>query len=211
MSAGTATWWQVAFNDNLTGWAYQGGLALASPTAPTLSFSANPREHRPRRLVDAVMVVDQRDFLQRNRLLSIGRLRISLSLADCKHHVQHHLHRQRRIYGSISGGDREAGAQLHLESVAPGHFQQSGDRSLRRHGDARPGLHGRKPVCGDRRLDGSSARKSSDHRRPSPAARFSDRQLGRGSKFHSRRRPTRTETRTIRRSPLWVRRISITT
>ena len=55
---------------------------------------------RPRRLVDAFMVVDQRDFLQRNRLLSIRRLRICLSLADCKHHVQHHLHGQRRIDGS---------------------------------------------------------------------------------------------------------------
>ena len=57
-------------------------------------------EHRPRRLVDAFMVVDQRDFLQRSRLLSIGRLRISLRLADCNHHVQHHLHRQWRIYNS---------------------------------------------------------------------------------------------------------------
>ena len=36
------TWWQVAFNDDLTGWTYQSGLAAASPTAPTLSFSANP-------------------------------------------------------------------------------------------------------------------------------------------------------------------------
>ncbi len=36
------TWWQVSFNDNLTGWVYQGNLAPASPTAPTLTFSANP-------------------------------------------------------------------------------------------------------------------------------------------------------------------------
>ena len=36
------TWWKVAFDDDLTGWTYQGGLAPASPTAPTLSFSANP-------------------------------------------------------------------------------------------------------------------------------------------------------------------------
>ena len=48
------------------------------------------------------MVVDQRDFLQRNRLLSIGRLRISLCLADREHHVQHHLHGQRRIYDAQS-------------------------------------------------------------------------------------------------------------
>jgi hypothetical protein len=42
VSAGTATLWEVAFNDNLTGWAYQSSLGLASPTAPTLSFSAGP-------------------------------------------------------------------------------------------------------------------------------------------------------------------------
>ena len=42
VGAGAATFWEVAFNDNLTGWAYQGSLALASPTAPTLSFSASP-------------------------------------------------------------------------------------------------------------------------------------------------------------------------
>ena len=42
VSAGTVTFWEVAFNDNLTGWVYQSALALASPTAPTLSFSANP-------------------------------------------------------------------------------------------------------------------------------------------------------------------------
>ena len=75
------TWWKVAFNDNLTGWVYQSGLALASPTAPTLSFSASPSGHRPWRLVDAVMVVDQRDFLQRSRLFSIGPLGVSPRLA----------------------------------------------------------------------------------------------------------------------------------
>ena len=36
------TWWQVSFNDNLTGWVYQGNLAGVSPTAPTLLLSANP-------------------------------------------------------------------------------------------------------------------------------------------------------------------------
>ena len=36
------TWWRVAFDDNLTGWFYQGNIAAASPTAPTLSFGANP-------------------------------------------------------------------------------------------------------------------------------------------------------------------------
>jgi hypothetical protein len=38
------TQWQVAFNDNLTGWVYQGSLAPASPGAPILSFSANPAD-----------------------------------------------------------------------------------------------------------------------------------------------------------------------
>ena len=42
VGAGTSTFWEVAFNDNLTGWVYQGSLALAAPTAPTLSFSASP-------------------------------------------------------------------------------------------------------------------------------------------------------------------------
>ena len=65
------------------------------------------------------MVVDQRDFLQRNRLLSHGRLRIRLSLADGKHHIQHHLRRQWRIYNSISGGGREPAAQFLLDSSLP--------------------------------------------------------------------------------------------
>ena len=152
------TWWQVAFDDDLTGLGHSGWSCARVTKCADPHVQRVSSERRPRRLVDAYMVVDQRDFLQRNRLLSIRRLRICLGLADREHHVQHHLHRQRRIYGSISGGDREPSAQLHLESVAPGHFQQSGDRSIRRHGDARPRLHGRKFVRGDRRLDGSSAR-----------------------------------------------------
>src|SRR5271166_896185 len=35
-----SSWWQVAFDDDLTGWATQGGLASATPGAPTLTFSA---------------------------------------------------------------------------------------------------------------------------------------------------------------------------
>ena len=64
-------------------------------------------EHPALGLVDAFMVVDQRDFLQWSRLLSIGRLRVSLSFADCNHRLQHHLHRQWRIDNSISRGGRE--------------------------------------------------------------------------------------------------------
>ena len=45
--SGAITLWEVAFNDNFTGWAYQGGLALASPTAPTLTFSPALRTLRP--------------------------------------------------------------------------------------------------------------------------------------------------------------------
>jgi hypothetical protein len=36
------TWWQVAFDDDLTGWIYQSNVAAVSPTAPTLTFGANP-------------------------------------------------------------------------------------------------------------------------------------------------------------------------
>src|SRR5271166_3825506 len=47
VSAGAATWWQVAFDDDLTGWATQSGLAAVSPTAPTLTFSAYPPNVAP--------------------------------------------------------------------------------------------------------------------------------------------------------------------
>ena len=48
VSADSLTFWRVSFNDDLTGWTYQAsaktqsGLAEASSTAPTLSFSAGP-------------------------------------------------------------------------------------------------------------------------------------------------------------------------
>ena len=41
-SADSMTWWQVSFNDDLTGWTYQSGLAAVSPTAPTLMIGASP-------------------------------------------------------------------------------------------------------------------------------------------------------------------------
>jgi hypothetical protein len=47
VSAGAATWWQVAFDDDLTGWTTQSVLAAVSPTAPTLTFSANPPSVAP--------------------------------------------------------------------------------------------------------------------------------------------------------------------
>jgi hypothetical protein len=37
------TFWQVAFDDNLTGWVYRSGIESASPGAPTLTFSAKPQ------------------------------------------------------------------------------------------------------------------------------------------------------------------------
>ena len=46
-SADSMTWWQVFFNDDLTGWSYQSGLEAASSTAPRLSFSANPASVAP--------------------------------------------------------------------------------------------------------------------------------------------------------------------
>jgi hypothetical protein len=47
VSANGLTWWQVVFDDDLTGWTYQSGptyagLETASLTAPTLTFGANP-------------------------------------------------------------------------------------------------------------------------------------------------------------------------
>ena len=47
VSAGAATLWKVAFYNDLTGWFDQVGLAAASPTAPTLSFHASPRDIAP--------------------------------------------------------------------------------------------------------------------------------------------------------------------
>jgi hypothetical protein len=41
-SADSLTWWQVSFDNDLTGWTYQGGLAALSPAAPTLMVGANP-------------------------------------------------------------------------------------------------------------------------------------------------------------------------
>jgi hypothetical protein len=38
----SATYWQVAFDDDLTGWVVQSGVAAASPNAPTLIFNASP-------------------------------------------------------------------------------------------------------------------------------------------------------------------------
>src|SRR5580658_2782395 len=36
------TWWQVAFDDDLTGWISESSLAAVSPTAPMLMLGANP-------------------------------------------------------------------------------------------------------------------------------------------------------------------------
>jgi hypothetical protein len=36
------TWFQVVFDDDLTGWTYQTGLAAVSPTAPTIVIGASP-------------------------------------------------------------------------------------------------------------------------------------------------------------------------
>ncbi len=41
-ASNSSTWWEVAFDDDLTGWISQSGLAPASPKAPTLTFSVNP-------------------------------------------------------------------------------------------------------------------------------------------------------------------------
>ena len=46
-SANSMTWWKVAFDDDLTGWTFQSGLAAASPTAPIVSLGANPPRIAP--------------------------------------------------------------------------------------------------------------------------------------------------------------------
>src|SRR5208282_621902 len=46
-ASNSSTWWQVAFDNDLTGWTSQGGLAPASPNAPTVSFSAYPASVAP--------------------------------------------------------------------------------------------------------------------------------------------------------------------
>ena len=46
-SADSITWWEVSFNDDLTGWTTQSGLEAASSRAPTLSFSASPASIAP--------------------------------------------------------------------------------------------------------------------------------------------------------------------
>ena len=176
----SSTWWQVAFDDDLTGWTSQAGLALASPKAPTLSFSANPPSVASGASSTLTWSSTNATSCSGTGFSPSGVSGISLSLADVSHDLQHHLHRQRRIDDSISGGGREPNAQLHLESVASGHFQLDGDCSVRRHGDARPRLHGREPVRRDRRLDGPESRECRGQRRAGRAARFSDRKLGPG-------------------------------
>jgi hypothetical protein len=47
VSADSITWWEVSFNDDLTGWTTQSSLEAASSTAPTLSFSASPASITP--------------------------------------------------------------------------------------------------------------------------------------------------------------------
>src|SRR5208283_814613 len=42
VSGGTATWWQVAWDDDLIGWVTQGAITDPTPAAPIVRFSANP-------------------------------------------------------------------------------------------------------------------------------------------------------------------------
>ena len=153
------------------------------PKAPTFRSARTLRASR-RRLVDAYMVVDQRDFLQRNRLLAIRRLRICLSLADREYHVYYYLHRQWRIYGSSAAvtvnplpGFPGIGRSRSLSTILRLFHLEARRRAL-------PGLHGRKFVCGNRRLGRSSARECPDPRR-AVLRLNSQPQLGRGRKFHS--------------------------
>ena len=133
---------QRPYRMDLSGWS----RARVTKDADTL-FSANPSEHGPRRLVDAAVDGRRSRLPGRQPAFLPSRPRLHPRLPAVSTTYNYHLHGQRRIYGSISGGDRETGPQLHLELVAPGHFQQSGGRSIRRHRDLLPGLHGRKSLC----------------------------------------------------------------
>jgi hypothetical protein len=78
-----------------------------------------PACRRPRRIVNAFVVIDQRDFLQRIRLLAIRGLGICQGFAHRKREIPHHLHRQRRIHDAIGVGDRQPISHLLLEKIAP--------------------------------------------------------------------------------------------
>ena len=158
-SANAVTWWQVAFNDDLTGWTYQSG--------PRGSHHQRRRHSRSARILASVAPGASSTLSwSSTNATSCSGAGFSPSGASGSLSVSPTVSTTYSITctgsgGSttrISGGDREPSARLHLESVAPGHFQQSGDRSVRRHGDSRPRLHGRKFVCGNRRLGRSSAR-----------------------------------------------------
>ena len=93
VSADSLTFWQVSFNDDLTGWTYQ---ADAKPRAVSRkrhrrrgpSRLARSYEHHRRRLVDAFMVVEQRAGLHRIGLPAAARVRIGPRLAERDHHVR---------------------------------------------------------------------------------------------------------------------------
>ena len=61
-SANSITWWQVSFNDDLTGWAYQSGLKGRVVNGADALVQRKSFEHRPWRRVDAFMVVEQRNW-----------------------------------------------------------------------------------------------------------------------------------------------------
>ena len=168
--------------------------------------------HRPRRLVDAFMVVDQSDFLQRNRLLAIGRLRICLSLADrrapCTASPAQAVADRRLDH---FGGGREPIAQVLLD-ISRSRSLSTILRSFRSEARRPAPWSSWTEVCmpgigdwEDPQLKNPQTPGAQVLRLDSPTER-----LGRGPGFQSGQCPAPAR-RTIRRSPLSGRRISITT
>ena len=86
VSAGAATLWKVAFYNDLTGWFDQVGLAAASPTAPTLSFHASPRDIAPGASSTLSWSSTNATSCSGTGFSPSG-VSGSRDLADCKHHV----------------------------------------------------------------------------------------------------------------------------
>ena len=158
VSAGGTTFWRVAFYDDLTGWTDQGGLAAASPTAPTLSFHASPGGVAP----GASSTLSWSS----TNATSCSGTGFSPSGVSGSRLVSPTASTTYSITCTGSGGSTTRTTPV-IVNPAPGFtwnkslpvtFNDPAIVRVRRYGDSRPRLHGRKFVCGDRRLGRSSGR-----------------------------------------------------
>ena len=200
---------EVSFNDDLTGWAYQSGLAAASSTAPTLSFGASPASIATGASSTLSWSSSNGAGLHRIGLPAVGRLRISLRLAERNHHVRHQLHRH--------GGSTTRSASVIVNPPPTMSWTQSLPVTFNN-----PAIvpFGGTEIRVLLFMDGSLYAGIGDWedpqlkiprpRRASPATRFPKRAAGSRTKTSIRSCPAPARN-TIRRSPLSGRRISITT